>query len=35
MDNSTLVEVTVETVDTVIFRAMSEIRGKLKHPDEA
>ena len=25
----------METVDTVIFRAISEIRGKLKRPDEA
>ena len=30
-----IVEVTMETVDTVIFRAMPEIRSKLKSPDEA
>ena len=35
MDNSNLVEVTMETVGTVIFRAISEIRGKSKRPDEA
>ena len=35
MDNSNSVEGTMETVDTVIFRAISEIRGKSKHPDEA
>ena len=35
MDNSNSVEGTMETVDTVIFRAVSEIRGKSKHPDEA
>ena len=35
MDNSISVEGTMETVDTVIFRAISEIRGKSKRPDEA
>ena len=35
MDNSNLVEGTMETVDTVIFRAISEIRSKSKCPDEA
>ena len=35
MDNSNLVEVTIEAVDTVIFVAISEIRGKSKRPDEA
>ena len=35
MANSNLVEVTKETADTVIFRAISEIRGKSKRPDEA
>ena len=35
MDNSNLVEGTMETVDSVIFRAISEIRGKSKCPDEA
>ena len=33
MDKSNLVEVTMETADSVIFRAISEIRGKSKHPD--
>ena len=35
MDNSNSAEVTMETVDTVIFRPISEIRGKSKRPDEA
>ena len=35
MHNSNSVEVTMETVDAVIFRAISEIRGKSKRPDEA
>ena len=35
MNNSNLVEVTMKTVDTIIFRVISEIRGKWKHPDEA
>ena len=35
MANSNLIEVTMETADTVIFRAISEIRGKSKRPDEA
>ena len=34
MDNSNSVESTMETVDTVIFRAITEIRGKSKRPDE-
>ena len=34
MDNSNSVEGTMETVDTVIFRAISEIQGKSKRPDE-
>ena len=32
MSNSNLVEVTMETADTVIFRAISEIPGKSKRP---
>lgn len=35
MDNSKVAEVTKETVDTVISRAISEIWGKSKRPDEA
>ena len=35
MDNSNSVEGTMEIVGTVIFRAISEIRGKSKRPDEA
>ena len=35
MTNSNLVEVTMETADTVIFRAISEIWGKSKRPDKA
>ena len=35
MHNSNSVEVTMETVDAVIFRAISEIRGESKRPDEA
>ena len=35
MNNSNLVEVTLKTVDTIIFRAISGIRGKWKRPDEA
>ena len=35
MANSNLVEVTMETADTVIFRAISEIWGKSKRPDKA
>ena len=35
MDNSNSVEGTIETVDAVIFRAISEIQGKSKRPDEA
>ena len=34
MDNTNLIEITMETADTVIFRAISEIRGKSKRPDE-
>ena len=34
MANSNLIEVTMETADTVIFWAISGIRGKSKHPDE-
>ena len=34
MTNSNLVEVTMETADTVIFRSISEILGKSKRPDE-
>ena len=34
MANSNLIEVTMETVDTIIFWAISEIRGKSKRPDE-
>ena len=33
MDKSNLVEVTMETADSVIFRAISEMRGKSKCPD--
>ena len=35
MDNSNSVEGTMETVNTVIFRVISEMRGKSKRPDEA
>ena len=35
MTNSNLVEVTMETADTVTFRAISEILGKWKLPDKA
>lgn len=35
MDNSKVVEVTKETVDTVIPRAISEIWGKSKRLDKA
>ena len=35
MANSNLVEVTMETADTVIFRAISEIPGKSERPDKA
>ena len=35
MDNSNSVEGTIEIVDTVVFRAISEIHGKSKRPDEA
>ena len=35
MANSNSVEVTMEIVDTVVFRAISEIRGKSKCSDEA
>ena len=35
MDNSNSVKGTMETVDAIIFRAISEIRGKSKRPDEA
>ena len=35
MANSNLVKATMETVDTVIFRAISESRSKIKCPDEA
>ena len=35
MTNSNLVEVTMETADTVIFRAISEIWGKSKRSDKA
>ena len=35
MDNSNSVEGTMETVSTVIFRVISEMRGKSKRPDEA
>ena len=35
MDNSNFVEVPMKTVDTIIFRAKSEIGGKSKRPDEA
>ena len=34
MDNTNLIEITMETADTVIFRTISEIRGKSKRPDE-
>ena len=34
MDNSISVEGTMETVDTVIFRVITEIWGKSKRPDE-
>ena len=35
MDNSNLIGATMETVNTVISGAISETRGKSKHPDEA
>ena len=35
MANSNSVEVTMETADTVIFRAISAIQGKSKRPDKA
>ena len=35
MDNSSLIEATMEIVDTVISRAISELRDKSKRPDEA
>ena len=35
MANSNSVEVTMEIVDIVVFRAISEIRGKSKCSDEA
>ena len=35
MDNSNSVEGTMETVNTVIVRVISEMRGKSKRPDEA
>ena len=35
MANSNLVEVTMETADTVIFSAISEIPGKSKQLDKA
>ena len=35
MANSNSVEVTMETADTVIFRAISEIPGKSKRLDKA
>ena len=35
MDNSNLVEVTMETFGTFIIRAIFEIWGKSKLPDEA
>ena len=35
MANSSLVEVIMKTAESVIFRAISEIWGKLKRPDEA
>ena len=35
MANSNLVEVTMETADTVIFRAIPEKHGKSKPPDKA
>ena len=35
MANSSLVEVIMKTAESVIFRAISEIWGKSKRPDEA
>ena len=35
MDNSNSLEGPMETVNTVIFRVISEIRGKSKRSDEA
>ena len=35
MANSNLVEVTMETADTVIFREIPEKHGKSKRPDKA
>ena len=34
MANWNLVKVTIGTADTVVFRAISVIRDKLKRPDE-
>ena len=34
MANSNSVEGNMETVDTVIFKAISQLQGKSKHPDE-
>ena len=35
MDSLNLIEDAMESVDNVIFRVTSEIRGKSEHPDEA
>ena len=35
MDNSNLIEDIMQAADNVIFRAISEIRGKSKRPNEA
>ena len=35
MANSSLVDVIMKTAESVIFRAISEIWGKSKRPDEA
>ena len=34
MDRSTLVEITMKPVNAIVFRAIFEIRGKSKWPDE-
>ena len=35
MNISNLIKATMETADTGVFRVISEIRGKSKHPGEA
>ena len=35
MSTLNLIEDTMKSFDNVIFRAISEIRGKLKYPDKS